>query len=58
MPPFLCNIYFLSQDWFPTVHDVLHADWHDAWHSPQPPFLTFKVAFLFNVLICFIIIPP
>ena len=27
-----------SQDWFPTVQEVLHADWQDVWHSPQPPF--------------------
>jgi len=27
-----------SQLWFPTVQDVLHADWQDVWHSPQPPF--------------------
>ena len=29
-----------SHVWFPTVQDVLQADWHDVWHSPQPPFLT------------------
>jgi hypothetical protein len=28
------------------VQEVLHADWQDVWHSPQPPFaaLFFKVA--------------
>jgi len=32
--------YLFSQAWFATVHDVLHADWQDVWHSPQPPVLT------------------
>jgi len=22
--------------WLPTVQEVLQADWHEAWHSPQP----------------------
>jgi len=40
-----------------TVQEVLHADWQEAWHSPQPPLLalSFKLA-LFKVLICFIFI--
>ena len=52
----LCTAaYFCSQLWFPTVQDVLHADWQDVWHSPQPPFFTvFCKFFVFNVLICFI----
>ena len=25
-----------SQFWLATVQDVLHADWQDVWHSPQP----------------------
>jgi hypothetical protein len=29
--------YSCSHVWFPTVHDVLHADWQEVWHSPQPP---------------------
>jgi hypothetical protein len=28
---------YFSQTWLPTVHDVLHADWQDVWHLPQPP---------------------
>ena len=49
-PPYLC-----SQLWFPTVQEVLHADWQDVWHSPQPPFFTvlFRVC-VFNVFTCFI----
>ena len=42
-----------------TVQDVLHADWHDVWHSPHPP--CFIVSFntrLLIVLICFTTIPP
>ena len=49
--------YLFSQLWFPTVQDVLHADWQDVWHSPHPPFFTvlFRVC-VFNVLMCFIVI--
>jgi hypothetical protein len=36
--PFNCAYFLFSHAWFATVHEVLHADWHDAWHSPQPPF--------------------
>ena len=46
--------YLCSQLWFPTVQDVLHADWQDVWHSPQPPFFTvFCKLFVFKVLMCF-----
>ena len=54
------TLYFLfSQVWFPTVQDVLHADWQDVWHSPHPPFFTvlFNVC-VFNVLMCFMSCPP
>lgn len=27
---------FFAHFWFATVQDVLHADWQEAWHSPQP----------------------
>ena len=48
-----------SQVWFPTVQDVLQADWQDVWHSPQPPFFrVFCKDFVFRVLICFIMWPP
>lgn len=48
-----------SQLWLPTVHDVLHADWQDVWHSPQPPLaiVFFKVLEV-NVLTRFIPFPP
>ena len=43
--------------WLPTVQDVLHADWHDAWHFPQPPFFAVALKFaLLIVLICFILV--
>ena len=44
-----------SQLWFPTVQEVLQADWQDVWHSPQPPFFmdSFK-SLVVKVLICFI----
>ena len=46
----------LAHFWFPTVQDVLHADWQDAWHLPQPPFFADSLKFaLFNVWICFMI---
>lgn len=45
-----------SQLWLPTVQDVLHADWQDVWHSPQPPFLALLQRFLvLRVVILFII---
>ena len=48
-----------SQVWFPTVQEVLHADWQDVWHSPHPPFLSVFCNFLvFNVFTCFIRISP
>ena len=50
---------YFSQAWFPTVQDVLHADWHEVWHSPHPPFFAlFGKFFVFNVLICFMVILP
>jgi len=32
------SVFFVRRAhfWFATVHEVLHADWQDAWHSPQP----------------------
>lgn len=51
--------YLFSQLWFPTVHDVLHADWHDVWHSPHPPFFTVSFKFfVVSVCIRFITILP
>ena len=45
--------YLFSQLWFPTVQEVLHADWQEVWHSPHPPFFTvFCKFFVFRVLIC------
>ena len=39
--------------------DVLHADWHDVWHSPHPPVLIVFCNFLvFNVFTCFMRISP
>ena len=55
------NNYLLScsQLWFPTVHDVLQADWHDVWHSPHPPFFIDSLRFLVTkVFTCFIKLPP
>ena len=50
-----CFSYLCSQLWFPTVQEVLQADWHDVWHSPHPPFFTvFCNLFVFNVFTCFI----
>ena len=53
--PYQLKSYLCSQLWFPTVQDVLHADWQDVWHSPQPPFfmLFFSVLAL-SVFTCFI----
>jgi len=52
-------IYLFSHFWFATVQLVLHADWHDVWHSPQPEFLrSFFNAGLLIVFICFICTLP
>lgn len=52
-------IYFLSHFWLATVQDVLHADWQDVWHSPQPAFFKFLFSVLpFSVFICFMVFPP
>ena len=54
----LFQLYF-SQVWLPTVQLVLQADWQEAWHSPQPPFLMVLWSVgLLTVLICFIVSPP
>jgi len=47
------HLLLLMHDWFATVQDVLHADWHDDWHSPHPPVFMLKHAGLM-VLILFI----
>ena len=53
---FTFNYLYCSQVWFPTVQDVLQADWQDVWHSPHPPFLIVFCNFLvFNVFTCFIL---
>ena len=48
-----------SQGWFATPQEVLHADWQEVWHSPQPPFLIVLCNFLvFKVFTCFILKSP
>jgi hypothetical protein len=53
------RIYLFWHFWLATVHEVLQADWHEAWHSPQPtdPACCLGAGF-FIVLICFIHEPP
>lgn len=42
--------------WLATVHEVLQADWHDAWHSPHPvPALALMQGFC-TVVMCFMLI--
>jgi hypothetical protein len=51
---YLLSLAFLfSHGWFATPHDVLHADWQEVWHSPQPPF--FVLSLRSRVLIVFIL---
>jgi hypothetical protein len=46
---------FFSQRWFASVQEVLQADWHEVWHSPQPVFSLFAFNVPFTmVLTCFI----
>jgi len=53
---FAKNYLLCSQTWLPTVQEVLHADWQEAGHSPQPPVrrVFFSIA-LFTVKVCFLI---
>ena len=56
---FVCNYFWVSQVWLPTVHEVLHADWQEVWHSPHPPFaIVFFNVLVVNVLMRFIFAPP
>ena len=59
MNTFTVCYFACSQVWLPTVQDVLHADWQEVWHSPQPPFFTVFCSFVvFKVLMCFIMNSP
>ena len=54
----LIKSYFclLSHCWLAIPQLVLHADWQDVWHSPQPPFFAEEQRFFVSiVLIRFII---
>jgi hypothetical protein len=43
-----------SQTWFATPQEVLHADWQEVWHAPQPPvFRVFLRSRVLSVLILF-----
>jgi len=50
------RVYFLHA-WFPRVHEVLHADWQEVWHSRQPPLdavaLRFPAAIVFTCTVFF-----
>ena len=56
---FIRTDYLCSQTWLPTVQEVLHADWQEAGHSPQPPLrrVFFSISLL-TVLILFAIVHP
>jgi len=44
---------FFSHCWFAMPQLVLHADWQEVWHSPQPPFLALSHRLRVSmVLIC------
>ena len=48
----------LSHFWFAMPQLVLHADWQEVWHSPQPPFFALSHRLrVFKVLICSILSP-
>lgn len=47
-----CLFSLFSQDWLPTVHDVLQADWQAERHSAQPTVFN-SFALLLICLICF-----
>ena len=35
---YLVSFLVLSHCWLAMPQLVLHADWQEVWHSPQPPF--------------------
>ena len=41
----------LSHCWLAIPQLVLHADWHDVWHSPQPPFLAELQRFFVSIVL-------
>jgi hypothetical protein len=56
----LFSDFFVSRRhfWFATVQEVLHADWQEAWHSPQPAATArFAELVLLRVFTFFITIP-
>jgi hypothetical protein len=53
------DCYLCSHFWFATVQLVLHADWQDVWHSPQPDLArSFLETGALMVFMCFICDPP
>ncbi len=54
---YLDSFFVLSHFWFAMPQLVLHADWQEVWHSPQPPFLALSQRLrVWIVWICFIMI--
>ena len=52
-------LFSFSHFWFATPQLVLQSDWHEVWHSPQPPFLALSQReAVFNVLILSILFSP
>jgi hypothetical protein len=50
--------FLLSHFWLATPQEVLHADWQEVWHSPQPPvFTVFAMSLVSIVLILVIGVP-
>jgi hypothetical protein len=45
---FIAQPFLFSHFWFATPQEVLQADWHEVWHSPQPPFF----ALFLRSLVC------
>lgn len=52
---YFSKLLLFSHAWFATPQEVLHADWQEVWHSPQPLFAVFVRLRVSIVLILFII---
>jgi hypothetical protein len=53
------NYLHFSHCWLATPQEVLHADWQEVWHSPQPPVLSvFWRLRVLKVLILFMVVSP
>ena len=47
---------FCSHCWLAMPQLVLHADWQEVWHSPQPPFLALSHRLRVSMVLIWVIL--